>query len=78
MVQAVYSRINAEMLTTALLTNNAAGEMRGVQYLSTQEAQQTAAGPDKSTVEKPWGLYSRQVAVTPLYQNFGNGTVSGL
>ena len=77
-VQAVYSRINAEMLTTALTTNLAAGKKHGVKYLSAQEAKQAAAGPDKLTVERPWGLYSRQVAVTPLYQNFGNGTASGL
>ena len=77
-IQAVYARINAQMLTTALITNSAAGKKQGVQYLSAQEAQQAAAGPDMATVDRPWGLYSRQVAVTPLYQNFGNGTASGL
>lgn len=49
-----------------------------IKYLTKQESTDASQGPDKATVERPWSLYSAQVSVNPLYQNFGNGTPSGL
>ena len=75
-VQAVYTRLNALMLTGALSTTH--GLTSTIKYLTNQEARDASQGPDKATVERPWSLYSAQVKVNPLYQNLGNGTPSGL
>ena len=75
-VRAVYTRLNALMLTGALSTLH--GFASGVKYLTKQEATDASQGPDIATLERPWDLYSAQVKVNPLYQNFGNGTPSGV
>ena len=75
-VQAVYTRLNALMLTGALSSSRAMSP--AIKYLTKQEATDASQGPDKATVERPWSLYAAQVKVNPLYKNLGNGTVSGL
>ena len=77
-VQAVYTRLNALMLTTALSTTGRDSPASQIHYLSVQEATDASQGPDKQTVMRPWSLYQAQVGVNPLYRNFGSGSASGV
>lgn len=68
-LQAVYTKKNAMISTSALSIQAALGqELRGLQYLSDKEAE-AAAKANGRTAQRPWKLWVEEVRACRLYNN---------
>ncbi|KAL8818457.1 MAG: hypothetical protein Q9223_002907 [Gallowayella weberi] len=75
--RAVYTTWNAEIQSSAVTINDAAGQNRGVRYVMQQELADSSASYGEA-YPREWNLWAAQVGVNPLYKNdLGYASIPG-